>query len=131
VFGRYGEPMSMYAAHGDVLDGPAGALQDEPVGDLGRSQALRAPDELKRETVHFVSPQARSRKTKGTTMRRFMRQRIIPGPVNRAGAVGPGSSAAAAHMGRTHHPSRVPAVDTFPYPALRGKPGTAGSDPCR
>ena len=42
--------MSLYAPYCDVLDGPAGALQDESVGDLGRGQALRATDELKGET---------------------------------------------------------------------------------
>jgi hypothetical protein len=45
--------MSLYTPHRDVLDGPAGALQDESIGDLGRSQALRASDKLKRGTVHL------------------------------------------------------------------------------
>jgi hypothetical protein len=45
--------MSMYTPHREVLDGPAGALQDESVGDLSWSQALRATDELKCGTVHL------------------------------------------------------------------------------
>ena len=43
----------MYTPHREVLDRPAGALQDESVGDLGWSQALRATDELKCGTVHL------------------------------------------------------------------------------
>ena len=53
-----GEPMSVQTAHRDVLDGPGGVLQDESIGDLGRGKALRATDELKRGTVHLVSPHA-------------------------------------------------------------------------
>src|SRR4051812_7104819 len=45
--------MSMYTPHREVLDRPAGALQDESVGDHGWSQALRATDELKCGTVHL------------------------------------------------------------------------------
>jgi hypothetical protein len=45
--------MPVHTAHRDVLDRPAGALQDESIGDLGRYPALRAPDELKRGTVHL------------------------------------------------------------------------------
>jgi hypothetical protein len=46
--------MSQHTPHRDVFDGAAGALQDEPVGDLGRCPAFRAADELERGTVHLV-----------------------------------------------------------------------------
>jgi hypothetical protein len=46
--------MSIHTPHRDVFDGAAGALQDEPVGDLGRCQTIWATDELKRGTVHLI-----------------------------------------------------------------------------
>jgi hypothetical protein len=46
--------MSIQTPHRDVFDWAAGAFQDEPIGDLGRCQALWAIDELKRGTVHLV-----------------------------------------------------------------------------
>jgi hypothetical protein len=45
--------VSVHTPHRHVLDGPVGALQDKPIGDLGRRQALWATDELNRDTVHI------------------------------------------------------------------------------
>jgi hypothetical protein len=60
MVGREGETMSVQTGDREVLDWPAGALQDKSIGDLGRCEALGAPDELKRGPGHRVSPHPRS-----------------------------------------------------------------------
>ena len=88
AFNGGSESMSIHTAHRNMLDGPASAFQDKPIGYFGRCCALRAGNELKHGTVHLRLPHAGLKFWSGEACGHTRRSTSVP----------------TAHVWRTNHP---------------------------